>query len=112
MDARSAVAVDYRGVADGRGAWLCVNSDCLRRAVKRASFARSFRRRVHVPANEGLIYEVSAGLLHSLEVATRATRRVEQDAAHTRAVALARRRYRSWTGESTQAEESSDLGEK
>lgn len=46
-----AVVADPSGSAQGRGAWVHDDPECLRRAV-RGGFARSFRRRVRTDAVE------------------------------------------------------------
>lgn len=38
-----ALLVDYRHRLPGRGAYTCIDADCLREAVKRKQFQRSFR---------------------------------------------------------------------
>ena len=43
------VSLDFRGKAPGRGAYICPNMDCLRRAIKAKSLERSLD--VPIPAD-------------------------------------------------------------
>ncbi|MEC8024820.1 MAG: YlxR family protein [Myxococcota bacterium] len=74
LDENGVLSVDYRGVAPGRGAWICPDPRCLQQAVKRNAFKRSFRRRVsYDPVS--LPGEVSQGLTFRVEAAFRSARR-------------------------------------
>ena len=37
-----AVSLDLRGKASGRGAYVCPNTDCLKRAIKSKALSRAF----------------------------------------------------------------------
>ena len=36
------ISLDFRGKAPGRGAYLCPNSECLRRAIRSRALERAF----------------------------------------------------------------------
>lgn len=40
------VDVDLCGKKDGRGAYICKNVDCLKKAMKSRSFERSFKQKI------------------------------------------------------------------
>ena len=74
LDDSGALRVDYRGVAPGRGAWMCPDPRCLQQALKRNAFFRSFRRRVSYDT-ASLPGEVSQALVNRVEGAFRSARR-------------------------------------
>jgi hypothetical protein len=41
------VSLDFRGKAPGRGAYLCRNADCLKKAIRSRALDRSLN--VHIP---------------------------------------------------------------
>ena len=47
------VAVDARGEAPGRGAYVCVEPECLSTGLTRERLARAFRKPCRVPADLG-----------------------------------------------------------
>ena len=40
------ISLDFRGKANGRGAYLCDDPACLQRAIKRKALSRAFRTQV------------------------------------------------------------------
>lgn len=57
------VLVDYRNKLPGRGAYTCLNAECIRQAVSRKQFDRAFRAACQPRTAEALVAEV-AGALH------------------------------------------------
>lgn len=53
------LSLDFRGKAPGRGAYLCPNPDCLKRAVKSKALERGFE--IPIPQ------EIYDGLLAKME---------------------------------------------
>jgi hypothetical protein len=53
------VGLDARGDAEGRGAYVCSNVDCLTEAVRRDRVGRALRRTVDTDQLEGLKKELS-----------------------------------------------------
>lgn len=56
------LVVDYRHRLPGRGAYTCVNIDCLRKAVDKKQFQRSFRGKCTKIDSEALIKELHNAL--------------------------------------------------
>ena len=54
--------VDYRHKLPGRGAYTCVDSECIVSAVTRGGFSRSFKQSVNVPDADILIEDVARNL--------------------------------------------------
>ncbi|NLY21546.1 MAG: YlxR family protein [Tissierellia bacterium] len=48
------VFVDYEGKANGRGAYLCDNVDCLEKAIKSKAFERAFEMKISDEIKESL----------------------------------------------------------
>ena len=57
------VIVDQSGRLPGRGAYVCFQTDCLRRALKPATLASAFRQPVTAPTFDA-VYEGALGQLH------------------------------------------------
>ena len=53
-----AVALDLRGKANGRGAYICRSADCLRRAVKSNALARALETEIPPEVLESLLKEM------------------------------------------------------
>jgi predicted RNA-binding protein YlxR (DUF448 family) len=51
------VAVDARGEAPGRGAYVCVGPDCLTAGLRRERLAHAFRKPCRVPPDLGAVVE-------------------------------------------------------
>ena len=49
------VLVDYRGKLPGRGAYTCLDRECILQAAKRQQFTRALRSKVEGPTGEDLI---------------------------------------------------------
>jgi len=45
-DPQGAIRADESGRANGRGAYICLNEDCLEKAVKRQGLNRAFKMQV------------------------------------------------------------------
>ncbi|HKL48494.1 MAG TPA: DUF448 domain-containing protein [Desulfuromonadales bacterium] len=61
--------VDYQGKLPGRGAYTCLSSECLHKALKRRQFRRSFKRDFSPPEPDRLIEDLLrqvAGRVESL----------------------------------------------
>ncbi|MBQ9979928.1 MAG: YlxR family protein [Oscillospiraceae bacterium] len=39
-------SLDFRGKANGRGAYLCPNEDCLKKAIKSRALERAFQQQI------------------------------------------------------------------
>ncbi len=61
-DPTGGLLVDYRHKLPGRGAYTCVDLNCIVTAVARGGFSRSFKQSVVVPEAEILIQEVVRNL--------------------------------------------------
>ena len=53
-----AVALDLRGKANGRGAYICRSADCLKRAVKSNALARALETEIPPEVLESLLKEM------------------------------------------------------
>jgi len=51
----NAVRIDNTGKADGRGAYVCRDPECIAEAVKKRAFNRVFRREIPVSLYEELL---------------------------------------------------------
>ncbi len=51
--------VDFTGKANGRGAYICRNKECLLKAAKRKGFERSFKEAVPAETLEALEKELA-----------------------------------------------------
>ena len=52
------IHVDFSGKANGRGAYICKNSECLDRAFKRRGFEKSFKEAISAETIENLKKEL------------------------------------------------------
>ena len=55
------ISLDFRGKANGRGAYLCPNPDCLKRAVKAKALEHAFSAQIPPEVYERLQEEMEAG---------------------------------------------------
>jgi hypothetical protein len=56
---QGALLVDYRGRLPGRGAYTCVDRDCIAEAVRRRQFSRTFKREPLPVADDFITLELS-----------------------------------------------------
>ena len=54
------VSLDFQGKAPGRGAYLCTNPDCLRRAVRSKALERNLETPIPAEVLERLAQEMEA----------------------------------------------------
>ena len=54
------ISLDFRGKAPGRGAYLCKNGECLKKAVKGKALERAFSAQIPVEVYERLQGELEA----------------------------------------------------
>ena len=52
------IAVDIAGLLDGRGAYICKNSDCHSLLIKKGGLSRSFRMKIPAEIQTGLLEEL------------------------------------------------------
>ena len=57
----SAISLDFKGKAPGRGAYLCPDSACLKKAVKSRALERAFRAAMPAEVYEALERQMEAG---------------------------------------------------
>ncbi|MBS1419568.1 MAG: DUF448 domain-containing protein [Clostridia bacterium] len=55
------ISLDFGGRANGRGAYVCPNGDCLRKAVKARALERAFSARIPPEVYERLQSEMEGG---------------------------------------------------
>ena len=55
------VSLDFKGKAPGRGAYLCRNPECLKRAVKGRAIERAFSTQIPSEVYERLLEQMEAG---------------------------------------------------
>ena len=55
------ISLDFRGKANGRGAYLCPNAECLKKAVKARALERAFSAQIPDVVYEKLNQEMEAG---------------------------------------------------
>ena len=55
------VSLDFRGKAAGRGAYICRNADCLKRAVQSRALERSLEVAIPEEVYSRLLAEMEAG---------------------------------------------------
>jgi predicted RNA-binding protein YlxR (DUF448 family) len=60
------VLVDYRDKLPGRGAYTCLNAECIKQAVARRQFDRSFRAACQPPSADGLCEKLIESLRERL----------------------------------------------
>ena len=56
-----AISLDFRGKAPGRGAYLCPDSACLKRAVKSKALERSFEMAIPQEIYDDLLNKMEEG---------------------------------------------------
>ena len=57
------VKVDRKQKLPGRGAWLCLDKNCLDQANRRHAFGRAFRQQIAALVDDSLLQEASAGCI-------------------------------------------------
>ncbi len=55
------VSLDFKGKAPGRGAYICPNAECLKRAVKARALERAFSAQIPREVYERLQAEMEGG---------------------------------------------------
>lgn len=55
-----AVSLDLRGKASGRGAYVCPNAECLKRAIKTKALSRVFETEIPQEVYDALLAEMEA----------------------------------------------------
>ena len=55
------ISVDFRGRAPGRGAYVCPNADCLKRAIRSKALERGFETAIPQEVYDGLLERMEAG---------------------------------------------------
>jgi predicted RNA-binding protein YlxR (DUF448 family) len=55
------ISVDFRGKAPGRGAYVCPNSDCLKKAIKSKALERGFDTAIPQEVYDRLLERMEAG---------------------------------------------------
>ena len=55
------VSLDFKGKAPGRGAYLCRNPECLKRAVKGRAIERAFSTQIPSEVYDRLLEQMEAG---------------------------------------------------
>jgi len=60
------VLVDYRGKLPGRGAYTCIDRDCIFQAAKRQQFSRTFRGKAENPSGEDLVGALGAEIMNRI----------------------------------------------
>lgn len=56
------ISLDFRGKANGRGAYICPDPDCLRKAVKARELERAFSAQIPQEVYDKLNEEMEAGV--------------------------------------------------
>ena len=56
------ISLDFRGKANGRGAYICPDPDCLRKAVKARALERAFSAQIPQEVYDKLNEEMEAGV--------------------------------------------------
>jgi len=54
------VSLDFKGKANGRGAYICPNGDCLKKAIKARALERAFSMQIPAEVYEKLNEEMEA----------------------------------------------------
>ncbi len=54
------VCLDLRGKASGRGAYVCPNAECLKRAIKTKALSRAFETEIPQEVYDSLLAEMEA----------------------------------------------------
>ena len=55
------ISLDFKGKAPGRGAYICPNADCLKKAVRSKALERAFSAQIPAEVHEKLNNEMEAG---------------------------------------------------
>ena len=55
------ISLDFRGKAPGRGAYVCRNAQCLKKAIKARAFERAVSAQIPLEIYERLVQEMEAG---------------------------------------------------
>lgn len=55
------IALDFKGKAPGRGAYVCPNSDCLKRAIRSKALERAFETPIPEEIYSQLSQQMEAG---------------------------------------------------
>ena len=55
------IALDFKGKAQGRGAYVCPNSDCLKRAIRSKALERAFETPIPEEIYSQLSQQMEAG---------------------------------------------------
>ena len=55
------ISLDFKGKASGRGAYVCPNSQCLKKAIKIKALERAFSTQIPPEIYEALEQEMEAG---------------------------------------------------
>ena len=55
------ISLDFKGKSPGRGAYVCPNPDCLKKAIRAKAFERAFETRIPAEIYEKLSDEMEAG---------------------------------------------------
>ena len=55
------ISLDFRGKASGRGAYVCPNSQCLKKAIKTKALERAFSTQIPPDIYEAREQEMEAG---------------------------------------------------
>ena len=55
------ISLDFKGKASGRGAYVCPNAQCLKKAIKAKSLERAFSTQIPPEIYEALEQEMEAG---------------------------------------------------
>ena len=63
-DAGGEFRIDYTGKANGRGAYICKNTDCFDKAVKSKGLERSFKAKIPPDIYENIKRDLEASLSH------------------------------------------------
>lgn len=69
------VLLDHSGRAPGRGAYICGNAGCLRKALKPVKLAAAFKRPVVAPTFEVLCVDITALFRARLEACLQLARK-------------------------------------
>lgn len=55
-----AIALDLRGKASGRGAYVCYNTECLKKAIRSKAISRAFETEIPQEIYDALLAEMEA----------------------------------------------------
>ena len=55
------ISVDFRGKAPGRGAYVCPNTECLKKAIKSKALERAFALPIPDPVYDALAAQMEGG---------------------------------------------------